>query len=142
MQPGWVMTKEPPVGVEVDADIKWVSTLEEVEPTKLVLFESKGPSPKHPVWKLQGVEVVVWVVVSRSTAKRFRPPSNQEWRVEEKWIDHEKLGGVTNHKACVRVATRLTNHDVPLQAVIGLEAGLAQVLDCTGQRAELLQHQR
>ena len=130
----WVLATERPEGLELSEEVEWVTSLGQVaSSTQLVVFESKGPTPTHPVWAVDGLKVVVWMVTSESQARRYRPPGDNKWRVEERWVGHDKLGGVTNHTAKFRIATRLVDHSVRWAPILGLEATLSQVLDCTAE---------
>ena len=108
--------------------VAWYRDVSQVEGVEVVMFENifDGPGPKHPIWNLAGLRMVIWF----GNKARFRPP--RHWCLRSKCIKHAWLGGVTTSEHTVNVA--LPDRDSGTWQwlpIIGVDADLSHVLDAT-----------
>lgn len=94
-------------------------------PATIVVFESKGPGPSHPLWAWPDLKVVVWF----DRQRRFSSP--QGWHTERRRFVHKEFGGVTTSVCVASVCTRVEHPAVNWDPVVGYPSQLDQVVDPT-----------
>jgi len=72
-----------------------------------VLVQGRSsPSMDHPVWKLEGVEVIVWCNHRMRGGRRVTPDG---WSPQLRRLDHARLGGVTDGQFMFGYGVRSTS---------------------------------
>ncbi|GKY95914.1 hypothetical protein MPSEU_000552000 [Mayamaea pseudoterrestris] len=118
-------------GMEL-AQVKWWDRAERLEDwlarqqeADVVCFDNIRPGASHAVWKLPGVELVIWF----GSYSRGNVPLG--WIRTSHLIRHSELGGVTNGEFVVHLATRSDAPLAKLPQEVGVRMYLASIIDKT-----------